>query len=75
MVCQKAWLLLFFDAKAAMLSDKEHLSFSYYAFLRSTTKCAASLLSLATVCVASPESNVELVHGSGSESVVDTTYF
>ena len=32
-------------------------------------------LSLATASAASPESSVELLHKSGSESVVDATYF
>ena len=39
---------------------------------RSLSSCC---LSLATASAASPLSRVELLHGSGSSSVVDATYF
>jgi hypothetical protein len=39
---------------------------------RSLSSCG---LSLATASAASPVSRVELLHGSGSCSVVDATYF
>src|SRR2546421_12781905 len=42
---------------------------------RTTRSLPPSSLSLATASAASPLRSVELLHGSGSESVVDATYF